>query len=88
MNSQLSYALSPGAALAELRFERSISSEASVKTEGSRSRQPKATLAGEGLHRCDASRDPVVAKRDGLRNSKAAKRDGSLPHCRSTVHAY
>src|ERR1700726_339468 len=34
MNSQLSYALSAGAALAELRFERSISSEASVKTEG------------------------------------------------------
>src|SRR5689334_2349214 len=34
MNLQLSYALSAGAALAELRFERRISSEASVKTEG------------------------------------------------------
>src|ERR1700730_14472570 len=56
MNSQLSYALSAGASLAELRFERSISSEASVKTEGFSLTSTESHARGRGP-RCLTERD-------------------------------
>ena len=65
MNSQLSYALSPEAALAELRFERSISSEASVKTEGF---SLTSGAAGLSLSR-HGTKDPAAGHaRDAVRN--------------------
>ena len=67
MNSQLSYALSPGAALAELRFERSISSEASVKTEGFSLTSTESHARGRGPAplRCQPGSPVVVLTVDG-----------------------
>jgi hypothetical protein len=67
MNSQLSYALSPGAALAELRFERSISSEASVKTEGFSLTSTESHARGRGPAplRCEPGSPVVVLTVDG-----------------------
>ena len=67
MNSQLSYALSPGAALAELRFERSISSEASVKTDGFSLTSTESHARGRGPAplRCQPGSPVVVLTVDG-----------------------